>query len=738
MTVVSGELPYTYLDIPFLFTGRGAGSVGVPWQNYNGVFAIPQPSGYLFEQAMFAQLAELRKYAEPPLETHRWWIYKGASLSSVSKEPINDPSPIGATLSPSGNTNCLNLVVDLRDSQDRIFRVMATDSMYTSGEIRTDYFQVSFSGLPSGQAGDYMFLVDPRALMFGPINDDPTQYVGASGYIDSQTLLEVSYQPYARLSRQGQHDVRDVTYETAPLFPAVIGSDGSYPTMNGDEAELHPGDNSALGAPQTSGFSPLALSSGYLRVVGDALTNQTRLYIVTGDQAPFLTSDVSERWIGKARYRNENESSYVLSTKGMAYVTPGAINVPHGVHKVVVANAECGHGGQSGLISIYPKDTSYDTTGWIDGLIGLTPSNEDIVRNKSGGIPANGNVVQASGGNVANRSVGIHVCNELFGGRNASGLVNISPFNGAALYLNTVPNVNYGGDGLIENAYFTKQPPPGVTWVWRQLYDNEKVFWRTISHMILAEGDTEAYAFHGNQWLFRSYSYQGIGPVDPWTWTGSTAGLGQSQNYHFMKIDTQTHVVDYVKCGYSHFTKNGEYGMNGIAWSRDYGWWGVGGSSLDGHKFESFRITGNPDGGSLFTSNGGSIRIVQPIGIGDYSFARRPTDITAANLIMFKMKFGASQGYSTVLETVYTVTTTGNVPFSDGDIVTANIFIGHTMFIGVNSEGITPGDWVVVSTNLGRFLCRVELDTIANEIQIVECLFKIEQNTVTPEIFLSL
>ena len=66
-----------------------------------------------------------------------------------------------------------------------------------------------------------------------------------------------------------------------------------------------------------------------------------------------------------------------------------------------------------------------------------------------------------------------------------------------------------------------------------------------------------------------------------------------------------------------------------------------------------------------------------------------------------------------------------------------NQFVGHTIFISSNDEGITEGDWVVVALKDGRrFMCRAEVDSGDKEIDLVECLFEIQQSSATPEIFM--
>ena len=733
MSVVSGEVPYTYIDLPFTFQGRGAGSVGVPWQDQGT--PIPEPSGYLLEQAMFVHLAEMRKYAEPDLETHYFWNYKAGVVAGATKEPIYDPDPSGANISPSGNTNCLNFIQDLRNSFDRICQAIATDSLYTSGQIKRDYFQATFSGLPSGQAGDYQYRIWDKPLFFGPINSSGLYYVGASGYVDSQTLKEISYQPYARFSRRGTKELSNVLYETAPLFPAVIGSDGSFPTIGADETIFYDGDYGELGAPQASGYNVYGVASGYLRVCGDALSLQSRLYPVSGDHAPFFVSDVSKRWIGKAEDRNRSEASYLLETNGLAYVVTASQNLPYGVHKAIIVTPPNGHGATSGAISVYPSDSFYDTTGWIDGLIG-TDAGNDIVRNKTGGVPDDGVTTQPSGGNVVNRSLGLHICDHLLGARNTRGFVNTSPFNGASLYINAVSQDNFGGTGAAISAYFTRQPPPGLTWVWRRSYSPDPVYWSSASHLIQPENEDVAYGFVGTQWIYRSFSYTGTGTPDPWIWSIGSVGLGQTEAYHFMKMDMSTRTAERVLTSYNHISHNRSYSMNGIAWSRNYGWYAIGGVSTDNHKFETCRITGSPDGGTVIASNAGSLSILSPIGIGDYSFVRRTIDVTGGNRLYWTIQLGNSEGYNSVLLNAYDVVATTGVPFVTADITPT--FIGHTIFIGSNDEGITEGDWVVVDTSKGRFLCRAEVDTAAYEIQLVECLFGVIGSSETPEVFHSI
>jgi hypothetical protein len=418
-------------------------------------------------------------------------------------------------------------------------------------------------------------------------------------------------------------------------------------------------------------------------------------------------------------------------------VSSTAQTLPHGVHKVIVSTADMGYGRTSGLIGYYPSDDLYHTTGFIGGILGTVPGGNDIVRNRSGGVPAAGNSTQAPGGGTVTTSEGLHVCDKVFGARNTSGLVITSPFNGLPVFFNAISSENFGNNGALYSAYFTKQPPPGITYVWRQHYRTEAVRWRDMGSLIQAEGSTDAYGFTGSQWVFHSHSAQVIGtPPDPWTWHGQTAGLGQTDAYHFMKLDTTTRTVSHAQTNFDHISHNREYDMNGIAWSRNYGWFGTGGLSANGHRFESFRISGSPDGGSLIKSSAGSLEIQSPIGIGAYSFVRRGTDVRAGNRLYWTVQLGNSDDYNTAILNFFDVVVSGDLPFSTGDIV--GTFIGHTIFVGANDEGITQGDWVVVSTNVGRFLCRVVVDTGAGELQLVECLFEITNTAVTPEIFISI
>ena len=741
MTVVSGVTPYQYIDIPFVFLGRFGGP-SVSWSNE--VQLIPEISGFLYEQAMYVHLAEIRKYGIEDPQT-KFYNYRAAIVGSVAKEEITNPDPSGAQVSPSGNPYCLNYIEDLRDSMDLIFSSVAWDTDVTTDFARQDYLRTSFSPLPSGANGDFQYRLPEKVLSFGSIfgaNEvSASGVIGASGYLDTQTIREISYQPYARLSRRGEHTYRDVTYETAPLFPALVKANGSAYAQSAYEDTLDPGNYTELDVPQTSGYNPGVIESGLIRVCGDGFTPTTQLRIISESNTPLINNHISERWFGELVYRNASDISGIYSpgSSGMAMMDfiSQSPELQHGVHRIIVSDINAGY-GPSGQLSAYPGSDYYEPRGWLSGIIAAVDTGAyAIIRNEVGGIPTAGTSLSGmSYTPTPVRSRGIHVCDELFGGRNSSGLLNLSPFNNAALLLNAVERRNFGGDGSITAAYFTTQPPPGITYVWRRSYDTPSIFWRDISTLIQPEGESTAYGFHSDQWAFRSYSSQQLPPPpDPATSAGATAGLGQSTEYHFLEVDLTTRGVERKQVNFSHIGNHGSYGMGGIAWSRNYGWFGVGGRSIDSHMFESFTIT-SIDGGSFIPSSAGAVGLSQPIGIGNKSFARRTIDIAGGFVIYWELTLGVAPGYNTILANAYSISVdSSSMPFDANDF---NNFVGHTIFIGANDEGITSGDWVVVGLTDGRrFLCRAEIDSGNKEIDLVECLFEIQQASATPEVFMN-
>jgi len=742
MSVASGVLPYQYIDIPFTFLGR-FGNPSVGWSDQ--AQPIPEISGFLYEQAMYVHLAEIRKYGIESDPT--FYNYRSAIPTEVAKQEVADPDPSGAFVSASGNPYCLNYIEDLRNSMDQIFTSVAWDTDSTQHIARTDYLRTSFSPLPSGASGDYQYRLPEKVLDFGSIFGDnavsASGIIGASGYMDTQTIREISYQPYARFSRRGERFAFNVTYETAPVFPALITPGGDSYTAGPDVGDMNAFNYGELGAPQSSGFSPAVLASGVMRLCGDGFSETTQLRIISEENDPLTAVAAGERWIGDWADRNTQipAASGHPRTVGMAFMNFVAQSpeLLHGVHRIIVSDSNTGY-GPSGVLSVYPNsEDDYHVTGWLSGIVAM---NEDdtysIVRNSTSGEPQESYALVDNGYSVTpQRSKGIHICDELFGGRNSSGVLNISPFNGAALLLSPVRNDNLGGTGAQTSAYFTTQPPPGITYVWRQSYDTPSLYWRNAGEMIQEEGSSTAFAFVKNQWSFRSYSSQQLPPApDPSTDTGATAGLGQTTEYHFLKVNLNTRAVERSQVGFNHIGNHGSYAINGIAWSRNYGWFGVGGRSLDSHQFEAFRIVGDPDGGTFYESSAGGTEIVQPIGIGSKSFARRAVDVAAGVFSFWELRLGTSHNFNLVLLNQYTVTGDSNIiPFDVADI---NNFIGHTMFVGSNDEGITEGDWLVVGLDDGRrFLCRAELDTGSFEIQLVECLYQILQSSASPEVFMN-
>jgi len=740
MVVGSGELPYLYLDIPFEYLGRGPGSVGVPWQNM--ITDIPQPSGYLFEQAMFVQLAEIRKYGEGDYKGHYWWIYKGANLTTVTKEPIYDPTPTGSAIIASGNMNCLNMVQDLRDSLDRIFSVMSTDSVYTSGEIKRDYFQTSFFEFPSGQVGDFQFKISSQPFLFGPLNTDITQYMGGSGYLDSQTIKEISYQPYSRFSKKGTHTIRSADIETAPLFPACIKSNGEFLSPHPDDANLYAGDYSKLGVPQTFGFDPNVLPSGYMRVCGDAFSKNTNLHIVTRHNVSLNCDSVGKRWIGLAETHNLTEN-HLIETVGMAYMTASPFvghNFPHGVRKIIVSSSDMGYGRGSGLISIYPNDIDYNVTGWISGLVG-TNNDIDVICQQENGQPITGVISAPSGGGIVRQSHGVHVCDQAFGCHNTSGLIVTSPFNGAGLFFHAFNEVNYGGDGSIKDCGFVVIPegPPywhAAHWEWYRSYNKPEIKWRGANNFIQPPGDPVAYSYMGTWNTYTRYMWWSAAVPTPcvsWSQYHFT-----SRRYIFLKYNTQTYDMSSFNSIESVDWYTHSIGFSGLGWSRQHGWFATGGKSVDSHKFEAGFFPGDLDG-SFTRGAAGSLELNSPIGIGNYSFVMRGFDRRGGNKIYWNIEFNWSQKYKqyyVVILDSYDVVATDSVPFSTSDLSCP--FIGHTMFIGNNNEGITPGDWVVVSAKGQRWICRVVVDDDTKELRLVECLFGINQTARTPDFFMSI
>lgn len=744
MSVVSGTVPYQYIDIPFTFLGRfGGPSVG--WSN--NIQPIPEISGFLYEQAMYVHLAEIRKYGLYGDPT--FYNYRAATPTEIAKQEILDPDPTGAFVSPSGNPYCLNYIVDLRASMNTIFDSVAWDTDSTQHVARTDYLRTSFSPLPSGVSGDFQYRVPEAVLYFGSIfGNNPVSasgVIGASGFLDTQTVTEISYQPYARFARLGGREVNGVTFETSPLFPALMKTNGGAYTQGPDEAKFDSTNYAALGLPQSSGYNPAAVVSGVMRVCGDGFSPLTQLRIISEENDPLTNNHVTDRWIGTLVYRNVQEAGpgNRPSTAGMALMdfTAQSPELHHGVHRIIVSDTSAGY-GPSGVLSTYPNDEEqYHVTGWQSGIIAMNDNGTySIVRNDSLGEPSDGFSLGNHGYQVVPvRSKGIHICNELFGGRTSSGILNISPFNGTPLMINAVKNENIGGTGEQAYAHFTKQPPPGITYVWRQGYDHPELYWRDGGLLVQAEGSATAYSFVRTQWSFRSYSSQQLPPPPDPTMAGSirgTLGLGQNTHYYFHKVSLDSRSAEMSLVQFEHIGAGSSYAITGFAWSRNYGWFGTGGNSRNNNAFQAFTIAGSPDGGTFYESVAGGIEIVGPIGIGSKAFARRVLDIAGGVFSFWELKLGSSHGFFPALLYQYFVSVDTNlIPFTSTDI---NNFVSHTIFVGSNNEGITPGDWVVVALNSGqRFLCRLELDTSALKIKIVECLYRAPQTTATPEVFMN-
>jgi hypothetical protein len=218
--------------------------------------------------------------------------------------------------------------------------------------------------------------------------------------------------------------------------------------------------------------------------------------------------------------------------------------------------------------------------------------------------------------------------------------------------------------------------------------------------------------------------------------TRGTLGLGQNTHYYFHKVSLDSRSTEMALVQFEHIGAGSSYAITGFAWSRNYGWFGTGGNSRNNNAFQAFTIAGSPDGGTFYESVAGGIEIVGPIGIGSKAFARRVLDIAAGVFSFWELRLGSSHGFFPALLQQYFISIDTNlIPFTDTDI---NNFVSHTIFVGSNNEGITPGDWVVVSLNSGqRFLCRLELDTSAYRIKIVECLYRAPQTTATPEVFMN-
>lgn len=753
MTVQSGVLPYEYIDIPFTFIGRyGGPPSGINMSPELPV--IPEISGFLYEQAMYVHLAEIRKHGDFGSDDHTWSNFIAAISGTVYRDEISDPDPSGTKVGLSGNPYAVSFIDELRNSLDLVFQGVARDSEYTQQTVRTDYFKVSFSGLPSGQNGDYQYRIHPTLLFFGPGDGNlgllPPDVVGGSGFLDTQTVLELSYQPYARFSRRGDTEIINVRYETAPIFPAVITAQNQLPIFGGDNDKFKPGKYFAVGGvPQTSGYNFDVTASGFLRLCGDAFSGSTEVRFISEDNNPWTAvAPATRRWIGEHEYRNIGIAlDDVSDTPGMVLVDDGvAQNLQHGVHRAIVATSGFGYGATSGEISVYPPSGAEfnDPTGFVSGVVGTEKTTGAlIVRNKSGGAPATGTtaIIGIHTGGVR-RTLGVHICNDCFGARSSSGLITVSPFNGSGLMLAAVDNINRGDDGAQFAAFFTKVGPP--TWVWRQQYRPSSAFWSSAGGLIQEEGDTNAYAFLGTDWTFRSYSFQSFtGPVSPPDAPigagsiNSTRGLGQTERYQFLKIDLTDRTVTEVGTQYPHISRTLDYSLNGIAWSRNYGWFGVGGKSSNNHAFESFRISGDLDGGTFIPSSAGGADLSAPIGIGDKSFVKLLADVSLNIRRWWEVTLGGSAGYNTILVKAYTLVIDGDLPFDTSDITLVGIQ-GHTMFIPANDEGITDGDWVVIETNnLGRVLCRVEVDSGLAEIQIKEMLYRIENTSLSPSIWMS-
>lgn len=741
MVVQSGVLPYEYIDIPFTFLDRYGGppsGLGMSPE----LPLIPEISGFLYEQAMYVHLAEIRKHGDFGFDDHSWSNFIAATATTVYRDEITNPDPSGVNVSQSGNPYAISFVQELRDSMDLVFQGVARDSEHSQQTVRTDYFQVSFSGLPSGQNGDYQYRIHPDALFFGPgFGADgllPPDVVGGSGFLDTQTLTEISYQPYSRFSRRGDVELLNVRFETAPVFPALITAQNQLPIFGNENDKFKSGKYFAWGGlPQTSGYNFDAAVSGRMRLCGDAFSENTKVRFVSEANNPWsAAAPATRRWIGELEHRNVGVSeSGIIDTPGMVLMDEGAVqNLQHGVHRAIVSTSGFGYGGESGQISVYPPSGTEHPTGFENGVVGIDRvTGFKIVRNTSGGQPASGTTT-VSGTQNTRRTLGVHVCDNCFGSKSTSGVVSISPFNGSGLMLAVVDNINKGGTGLQTNAFFTKVGPP--TWVWRQSYSASPALWRNAGTLIKKPGASEAYAFMGTDWVFRSYSFQNfVGPVQPpgapqqAGSKNSTRGLGQTERYQFLKLNLNDRSVEEARVSYGHLSRTLEYGLNGVAYSRNFGWFGVGDKSSNSHAFESWKLSGEPDAGTGFIpSNAGGLQLAQPIGIGNKAFAKLSADIVLNIRRWWEIDLSGGAGYNTVLVKAYDLVIDGDVPFDISDVTLIG-FSGHTIFVPANDEGVTEGDWIVISTNIGNYLCRIEVDSSAQELQIKEMLYRIEGPT---------
>lgn len=391
--ISSGNKPY-FFEGPYPFSSSGNQRIGM--------------SGILFEQAMFALIAEQDIYIAQTGNNRKFtkYINKDANITQTFEPRADGSSLAGRSIESNGSGGCVNFknyITDLRTKFSGLFPLIQSDSPYSDVELLLDYFQRHTGDNPSGSIGNWVHGVD---LIINGIYD-----------ID---LREVTYQPYTRVGKFQLSNISGIKLPVKPIGPMFMSRSGTL---------IATSDRDLSSASQVDGDSIFAYSAAQtdrLAVQGDILVpNTTKLYVAWN--SGLLLDNTTGNCEQSAVRTMDAGADLAFMGSGVGFFSPPSINVGTGIYSIQLFNNSTTINNmyipKSGIIGFWPKLSELVTSGYVRATL-------------------------ADGSNQQFTS-GFHIFNTAFWQYSTSGAVLQSPINGAYLWYRYADNQawstsNYG------------------------------------------------------------------------------------------------------------------------------------------------------------------------------------------------------------------------------------------------------------------------------------------------------
>ena len=322
MPVSSGNIPYSYTGPYPWISPKPSGSLGF--------------SGIVYEEAMFAILSEIRRYADPFFFVRRvgqprhlsgilfqnYINPSGAPPSKGVYQPMGsdrtnyafEPHPSGINLNNLGNINTTDWIQDMRQALsgfrnneidgdiNGLFELVSYDVNLNDNYI-AEWLAAKVGNTRGGQR-PYGVRTWNREY-YTEFGLPPIGTLGFSGVLYDIDFDEVYYQPFPRLSVitntgiGGDDELTTATLDggitidaASPIFPAFAQPDGTLISLSTRDQEIHFSNSindSPFSKPISGLYSYYHVSSGLVRVDGDVLL-QSNNYIFGANPGTFTVS----------------------------------------------------------------------------------------------------------------------------------------------------------------------------------------------------------------------------------------------------------------------------------------------------------------------------------------------------------------------------------------------------------------------------------------------------------------